>query len=144
MTNIREVMIGRGSRGNPWLFRSLLAIEQGKEDPGEPTLAERRDVWRRHAQLVQKHSPPRMVLHELRKTLAWYSRGIHGGSNLRQLAFTRPTPPSLIELGEAFFEKLAGIGGDIHAVPVDPTQKSLARHGRRNGEHAPVEEICLS
>lgn len=143
-TGCDGVMIGRGSRGNPWLFRSLLALEQGKTDPGEPTLEERRDVWRRHADLVQKNSPPRMVLHELRKTLAWYSRGIHGGANLRQLAFARPTPASLVELGETFFAKLAELGQDIHALPVDPTQRSLERHGRRNGEHVEAEEICLS
>ena len=143
-TGCDGVMIGRGSRGNPWLFRSLLALAQGKDDPGEPTLHERRDVWRRHASLVQKNSPARMVLHELRKTMAWYSRGLHGGANLRQLAFARPTPASLIELGEVFFEQLGALGSDILVEPADSLQKSLARHGRRNGERVEAEEICLS
>src|SRR5262252_2933833 len=51
-TGCDGVMIGRGAMGNPWLFRTLVALEQGRPDPGPPSLAERRAVWRRHADLV--------------------------------------------------------------------------------------------
>ena len=34
-------MIGRGAMGNPWLFRTLAALERGEPDPGPPSLAER-------------------------------------------------------------------------------------------------------
>src|SRR3954469_12119294 len=74
-TGCDAVMIGRGSMGNPWLFRTLAALERGEVDPGPPSLAERHAVWRRHADLVCQHSPEKMMGHELRKTLAWYSRG---------------------------------------------------------------------
>jgi nifR3 family TIM-barrel protein len=144
VTHCDGVMIGRGSRGNPWIFRSLLALEQGRPDPGEPTLQERQTVWGRHATLVQKHSPPRMVLHELRKTLAWYSRGLHGGATLRQGAFAQSSPAALIDLGQTFFETLCGLGNDIYVEPADPLKKSMARHSRRNGERVEAEEICLA
>ena len=71
--------IGRGAMGNPWFFRSLMALERGEPDPGVPSLQERHTVWRRHADLVLAHSVERMHVHELRKTLAWYSRGLRGG-----------------------------------------------------------------
>ena len=76
-TGCDAVMIGRGAMGNPWLFRTLAALEQGQPDPGPPSLAERHAVWRRHAALVVEHSPEKMRKHELRKTLAWYSRGLY-------------------------------------------------------------------
>src|SRR5256885_2956472 len=79
-TGCDGVMIGRGAMGNPWFFRSLQALVRGAPDPGPPTLEERHAVWRRHAALVAEYAVPRMHVHELRKTLAWYSRGLRGGA----------------------------------------------------------------
>jgi nifR3 family TIM-barrel protein len=137
-TGCDAVMIGRGSMGNPWLFRTLAAIERGQPDPGPPTVAERRAVWRRHAALVGEHAPEKMRLHELRKTVAWYSRGLRGGSQLRQRTFGVAEPAALLELGEAFFAEIegwqrAGVA-DLLTVPADPVAKAIARNGRRGGD----------
>src|SRR6185295_5382590 len=110
-TGCDAVMIGRGAMGNPWLFRTLAALEAGRPDPGPPSLAERREVWRRHAALVGEHSPEKMRLHELRKTLAWYSRGLYGGSQLRHRTFGTDEPAALLDIGEAFFEGLERAAG---------------------------------
>jgi tRNA-dihydrouridine synthase len=142
------VMIGRGAMGNPWLFRTLAALEQGQPDPGPPALAERAAVWRRHAALVVEHSPEKMRLHELRKTLAWYSRGLFAGSTLRQRASTVAEPAALLELGEAFFADLQaaarGGAGDaaLATTPADPVAKSVARNSRRDGRRIEAEEPC--
>ena len=134
-TGCDGVMIGRGSMGNPWLFRTLVALESGLPDPGPPSLAERRRVWRRHADLVGLHSPAKMRVHELRKTLAWYSRGLRGGSQLRQRTFTTVEPSELLEIGESFFADLDQTMAVVPplAPPDDPIAKSIARNGRRGG-----------
>jgi tRNA-dihydrouridine synthase B len=140
-TGCDGVMVGRGAMGNPWLFRTLAAVERGQPDPGPPTLAERRAVWRRHAELVGEHSPLKMRLHELRKTLAWYSRGLYGGSQLRQRTFSTGEPAALLEIGEAFFAGLQEAAAVDAAVPLtppdDPVTKSIARNGRRGGPSEP-------
>jgi nifR3 family TIM-barrel protein len=140
-TGCDAVMIGRGAMGNPWFFRSLAALEAGRPDPGPPTLSERRAVWRRHADLVGQHSPEKMRLHELRKTLAWYSRGLYGGSQLRHRTFSTSRPEELLEIGEAFFAELVRVEGQAEASwlapPDDPGAKSIARNGRRGGPGEP-------
>jgi nifR3 family TIM-barrel protein len=141
LTGCDGVMIGRGAMGNPWLFRSLVALETGAPDPGPPTLDERRTVWRRHADLVLQYSPERMRIHELRKTLAWYSRGLHGGSHLRQRSFEGREPAALLAMGEAFFDGLravasAGVAVDVLAGPADPVAKAIDRNIRRGGPSA--------
>ncbi|HXU61434.1 MAG TPA: tRNA dihydrouridine synthase DusB [Polyangia bacterium] len=147
-TGCDAVMIGRGAMGNPWLFQALAALETGAPDPGLPSLAERRRVWRRHAALVEAHSPPKMRLHELRKTLAWYSRGLYGGSSLRQRGFSTDNPAALLEIGEAFFADLeaAEASGSprVSVAPADPVAKSMARHNRRGGEHAEADETVAA
>ena len=151
-TGCDGVMIGRGSMGNPWLFRSLSAIAQGLPDPGPPTLAERRTVWRRHADLALTYAPVKMRIHELRKTLAWYSRGLYGGSHLRQQTFTTADTSALLEMGEAFFEGLAREGrGDpsgerpiVAAAVPGAVAKAIARNARRSGPgHIEAEDVPL-
>jgi tRNA-dihydrouridine synthase B len=146
-TGCDGVMIGRGAMGNPWFFRTLVALEKGQPDPGPPTVRERRAVWRRHADLVMAHSPEKMLIHELRKTLAWYSRGLRGGALLRQRSFARPDPRSLLDEGEAFFSDLAaGDASQILAEPGDPIRKAIERNGRRGGAPGAGsdEEPCLT
>jgi tRNA-dihydrouridine synthase B len=137
-TGCDAVMIGRGAMGNPWLFRSLAARATGAPDPGPPSLAERRAVWRRHAELVLEHSPERMRVHELRKTLAWYSRGLHGGASLREQGSKTAEPSALVDLGESFFARLGVSGAD--RVASDAVAKSVARHLRKDGSHVEAQE----
>jgi hypothetical protein len=99
-------------------------------------------VWRRHADLVWEYSVERMRVHELRKTLAWYSRGLHGGADLRQRAGERKDTRYLLDLGEAFFAGLRQHGDEqaMRTRPADPIAKSLARYGRREGHRAEAPE----
>ncbi len=149
-TGCDGVMIGRGAMGNPWLFRSLQALERGEADPGPPTLAERQTVWRRHADLVFEHAVEKMRLHELRKTMAWYSRGLRGGAELRQRSFTQNDPQTLVDLGEAFFDRLQNVAQGPEgaalalSVPADPVAKSIARQERRSGGHVEADEGCAA
>jgi tRNA-dihydrouridine synthase B len=146
-TGCDGVMIGRGAMGNPWFFRTLIALEKGEPDPGPPTLSERCAVWRRHAALVQRFSPERMRQHELRKTLAWYSRGLRGGSQLRQRSFALTEVSPLLDMGEAFFTDLAAWEAqgrsDLLTSPADPVAKSIARNGRRGGEQTEAPEASV-
>ena len=84
---------------------------------------------------------------ELRKTLAWYSRGLYAGSALRQRASTVGDPAALVDLGEAFFADLqsaARTDGDaaLATAPADPVAKSVARNLRRDGHRVEAEEPC--
>jgi tRNA-dihydrouridine synthase B len=137
-TGCDAVMIGRAARGNPWLFRAIHAIETGAPVPVPPSIVEQRAVWRRHADLVVEYASDKMRLHELRKTLAWYSRGLHGGADLRGRVFSESQPQAVIDLGEGFFAALRArerACADTGEVPVaDVAARCLARHRRRTGE----------
>lgn len=147
-TGCDGVMIGRGAMGNPWFFRTLRALELGEPDPGSPSLHERRTVWQRHACLVMEHAPERMRVHEVKKTLAWYSRGLRGGSDLRERASKIKDAAVLVDLGQVFFDKicaLADAAGDpaaVLTVPADPVAKAIARKERAAGGRAEADECA--
>jgi tRNA-dihydrouridine synthase len=163
-TGCDGVMIGRGAMGNPWIFRSLAALSRGEPDPGSPTLAERWRIWRRHADLCLTYAVDKMRVHELRKTLAWYSRGLRGGSHLRQSASATIDVAELQGMGHRFFAELveledrertggvAAADAGILTSPATPVSKAIARNLRRGarGETEPpfgaqfeAEEPCL-
>ena len=77
----KAVMIGRAAKGQPWIFRQCLALQQGEDVP-EIGLDERLAVAKRHAYLLAQsvgHKAPFM----LRSVLMWYTKGLAGASEFR-------------------------------------------------------------
>ena len=78
-TGCDAVMVGRGSLGNPWVFRSIC---EGREH--KPTIAERFEVIRNHASLLIAHAGNYTGLREMRKHYGWYLRGLPGNSDVKK------------------------------------------------------------
>jgi hypothetical protein len=95
--------------------------------------------------MVLTHAVERMHVHELRKTLAWYSRGLRGGSDLRQRASADKNAQNLMRMGEAFFEMVVGAahaGDAVVTNPADPVAKSIARQDRLRGVRSEADECA--
>lgn len=87
-TRCAGIMIGRGAFGNPWLFRNGRALLEGHAAPPAPAAAERFRVALEHARLALRlQGDTRKTVIEFRKHLGWYTRGLHGASELRQRLF---------------------------------------------------------
>lgn len=87
-TGCAAVMIGRGSFGNPWLFRDAHALLQGQPKPPAPDAVERFAVALAHAQLALRlQGDSRHTVVEFRKHFGWYTKGLPGASALRQRLF---------------------------------------------------------
>ena len=80
------VMIGRGSFGDPWIFRRASAVLAGKDEPPFPTLEERMDTALRQAEMLAGFRSERAACMEARHQLSWYLHGIpHAGSYRQRL-----------------------------------------------------------
>jgi tRNA-dihydrouridine synthase B len=87
-TGCAGIMIGRGAFGNPWLFRHAQALLAGEPKPAPPDAAERFRVALTHARLALRlQGDTRKTVMEFRKHLGWYTKGLHGASDLRQRLF---------------------------------------------------------
>ncbi len=104
-TGCDGVMIGRGAIGNPWLFRAIAVRLQGGPDLGPPTIRDRLDVMRRHLELMQKHTSPQRLIHEIRKGCAWYTKGLPGCAQFRERTQHFTEIDSVIVLAEQFFHE---------------------------------------
>lgn len=87
-TGCAGVMVGRGSFGNPWLFRDARALLNGEAKPAEPDATEKFAVALQHARLaIQLQGDTRHTMVEFRKHFGWYTKGLHGATALRQKLF---------------------------------------------------------
>ena len=77
----RAVMIGRGAKGRPWLFRQCLEVWRGGE-AREETLEERLSTAERHARLLYESVGPQAAF-MLRTVLMWYTKGLRGAAEFR-------------------------------------------------------------
>ncbi|WP_455010693.1 tRNA dihydrouridine synthase DusB [Mogibacterium timidum] len=77
------VMVARGAMGNPWIFRELNAALRGDEIPVNPTVSEISDMMIRHLDALVELKDEYSAVREMRKFVAWYTKGIKGASRLR-------------------------------------------------------------
>ena len=84
-TGVDLVMVGRGSYGNPFLFREIRALLNGEEKPAPPSLEERMDTMRRQVALAVQYKGEYAAMRESRHTAAFYLKGMRGAPKLRQM-----------------------------------------------------------
>jgi nifR3 family TIM-barrel protein len=82
VTGCAAVAIGRGAMLDPWLFRKLQDVTEGRE-PREPTAAEQIDFLVRHfAMMTEQHGERSCIL--FRKFAAWYGARLGVPEDLEQ------------------------------------------------------------
>ena len=75
-TGCDAAMIGRGSFGDPWIFREGNAAIRGEPIPEKPPLSERMDTALAQIELSASLRGERPACLEARRHLAWYLRGV--------------------------------------------------------------------
>ena len=85
-TGCDMAMIGRGSFGNPWLFRRANALLAGQPMPELPSLGERIDRAVEQIEELSSRAGERIACLEARHQLPWYLHGVaHAGYYKQQL-----------------------------------------------------------
>ena len=77
------VMIGRGSYGNPWLFRDIDDFFEGRPAQPSPTLDERLGVMREQIELLVRCKGEFTGMKEARAQAAFYLKGMAGAARYR-------------------------------------------------------------
>ncbi len=82
-TGCDGVMIGRGARGNPWIFGRILSYLETGKDPGRPDGETIRDMILRHAREQIRYNGEMMGIRQMRKHVAWYTAGLKFSARIR-------------------------------------------------------------
>ncbi|MBQ3023638.1 MAG: tRNA dihydrouridine synthase DusB [Clostridia bacterium] len=82
-TGAAAVMIGRGSQGNPWIFRQISEYFESGRVETVPTPEERIKMAIEHITLLCSLKGEYRGIREARKHASWYIKGIKGAAQLR-------------------------------------------------------------
>ena len=77
------VMVARGAMGNPWIFKELNAAIHGEDAPPRPTVRELSMMMIRHLDELVQLKDEYSAVREMRKFVAWYTKGVKGAAKLR-------------------------------------------------------------
>ena len=82
-TGCDGVMVGRGAQGNPWIFRELVEYGRTGALPERPSRSRVKEAMLRHARLQIDFKGDYLGIREMRKHVAWYTKGMEGAAKLR-------------------------------------------------------------
>lgn len=96
-TGCDGIMIGRGSQGNPWIFKRINHYLETGELLPEPTIEDIKNMIIKHANLQYEIKGEYTAVREMRKHIAWYTQGLKNSASLRNDVNKIETMKELIE-----------------------------------------------
>jgi tRNA-dihydrouridine synthase B len=107
VSGVDGLMIGRGGLGNPWIYRNLDEVMNGRRDAVYvPSVAERKATLLKHLELEIKHCGERVANLNMRRITVWYTAGLPNAKILRVAVCTAPDTNAVRALIEEFFDRL--------------------------------------
>lgn len=97
-TGCEAVMIGRGARGNPWIFSRINEYRRTGVLPPKPDVTEIKRMIKKHAQLQLRYKGEYLGIREMRKHVAWYTTGLKDSAALRNEVNLTESMDELFEL----------------------------------------------
>jgi nifR3 family TIM-barrel protein len=83
-TGCDGLMVGRGARGNPWIFRNINEYLEHGILIDKPTSEEVKDMILKHASMLIEYKGEYTGVREMRKHIAWYTQGLPHSAELRR------------------------------------------------------------
>lgn len=104
-TGVDGIMIGRGSFGNPWIFKKIRHFLSTGQKLPDPSNQEKLEIMKRHIDLAVKEKGE-IAVKELRKHIAWYTKNLKSSSEFRSSINQIETEQELIQKIEEYFKTL--------------------------------------
>lgn len=96
-TGCDGLMVARGARGNPWIFREIKEYLENGNVIDKPKINDIREMIIRHAKMLVNYKGEYTGIREMRKHIAWYTAGLPHSAELRRMCNQIETMENLVE-----------------------------------------------
>ena len=97
-TGCDGIMVARGAKGNPWIFKQITHYLETGELLPRPSVEELKAMILRHGQMMMEFKGELAGMREMRKHVAWYTAGYPNSAALRNEINSVATLEELTEL----------------------------------------------
>ena len=105
-TKVDGIMIGRGSFGNPWIFKNIKHFLETGEKLSPPSNEEKLKVIEKHIELAVEEKGEEVAVKELRKHISWYTKNLKNSSEFRNNINKIENKKELVNSLEEYFKTL--------------------------------------
>ncbi len=113
VTGVDGIMIGRASLGNPWIFKEIIENLSNIDKHGGVLLNkidvspnDKKEVMKEHFKLLLEQKGEYTATREIRKHIAWYSKGLKDSSCLREKTNQVETAKDFYRIVDEYFSKI--------------------------------------
>lgn len=99
------ILIGRGAMQNPWIFRQIKDVLDGRE-PYQPDLAEKKDVLLEFFSMCREEMPEIVALGKMKQLAGQFTKGLAGGAQFRQTLYHSHSADEILDNITTYFENL--------------------------------------
>lgn len=105
-TGCDGIMIGRGSMGNPWIFKRTLSLIINGIDLPLPTPQEKVFMAIKHLNMATEGKREIIAVKEMRKHIAWYIKGLKNSAEMRNTINKISQKEELEEVLQEYLKRL--------------------------------------
>jgi nifR3 family TIM-barrel protein len=104
-TGCDGVLIGRGAMANPWIFRQIEDVMNGRK-PFEPSLADKRAILHEYFDLLRDDMPETPAINRMKQLAGQFTRGLQGGALFRTSLYHSHSVEEILNRIEEYFEAI--------------------------------------
>lgn len=104
-TGCDGILIGRGAMANPWIFRQIDDVNQGRE-PFQPTLADKRAILLEYFDMLREDMPETPAINRMKQLAGQFTRGLQGGALFRTSLYHSHSVEEILSRIEEYFSAI--------------------------------------
>lgn len=104
-TGVDGILIGRGAMQNPWIFRQITDVMEGRE-PYQPDLEEKKAVLLEFFEMLEVEMPEKAALGKMKQLAGQFTKGLIGGAQFRQTLYHSHSAQEILDNITIYFSTL--------------------------------------
>src|SRR5262249_8364507 len=104
-TGCDGVLIGRGAMANPWIFRQIEDVINGRE-LFQPTLEDKRALLLEYFEMLQQDMPKLAAIGRMKQLAGQFTRGLQGGALFRTALYHSHSVDEILDRISGYFEAI--------------------------------------
>ncbi len=104
-TNCDGILIGRGAMQNPWIFRQIQDVIEGRK-PFQPSFADKQALLLEFFELLREDMPEMPALGKMKQLAGHFTKGLRGGAQFRQTLYHSHSADEILDNIGIYFATL--------------------------------------